>query len=283
MTSFTCAGTTWSARSAIFDGVWAGTEARNFDHETTVGYEIGYNAYFNMRWLGTLGQVGGGWFDSGRTTEKTFVEQARHTVLGGGEEMILWRYSHLLPEATGTGANKATPAANMRALAKELPGLTKLAGIVQGKPIQGVHLLKPGSSEPFEEQWACSFLGSLGIPFVPASQINAEASSAVFPVQALKDPNFLGTLRRMLTQDTPVVITDGLAKRLTAHPDLFQNENLTILNVQGNPRALLKLNRGGDQSPPGETSGAAGFNIRRAEQSGIVSLRRQPCYPGEHQ
>ncbi len=57
----------------IFDGVWAGTEARNFDDETGVGYEIGYNAYFNMRWLGSFASVGGGWFDSGRTTEKTFV------------------------------------------------------------------------------------------------------------------------------------------------------------------------------------------------------------------
>ena len=227
----------------IFDGVWAGTEARNFDEDTTVGYEIGYNAYFNMRWLGSLGHVGGGWFDSGRTTEQTFVEQARHTVLGGGREMILWCYSHLQQETTGTGVIKATPAANVKVLAKELPGLAKLAGIVQGKPIHGVHLLKPGNSEPFEEEWVCSFLGNLGIPFVPASKIDAQAASAVFPVQALKEPNFLGMLRRMLSQGTPIVITDGLAKRLTAHPDLFQNEKLTVLNVQENPRVLLQITR----------------------------------------
>ncbi len=129
----------------------------------------------------------------------------------------------------------------MKALTRELPGLTKLAGIARDKPIQGVHLLKPGNSEPFEEEWVCSFLGNLGIPFVPASEINAEAASAVFPVQALKAPNFPGTLQRMLNQGTPVVITDGLAKRLAAHPDLLKNENLTVLNVQGNPRSLLKL------------------------------------------
>ncbi len=225
----------------IFDGVWAGTEARDFDYETGVGYEIGYNSYFNMRWLKSLGRVGGGWFDSGRTTEKTFVEQARHTVLGGGQEMILWCYSELLLETNGAGMIEGTPVANIKALSKELPGLLKLAEIVRDKPIQGVHLLKPGNSEPFEEEWVCSFLGNLGIPFVPASEIDAQAASAVFPVQALKAPNFLGTLQSMLNKGTLVVITDGLAKRLAAHPDLLKNENLTVLDVQGNPRALLKL------------------------------------------
>jgi hypothetical protein len=32
----------------------------------------------------------------------------------------------------------------------------------------------------------CSFLGNLGLPFVPANQINEQAASAVFPVQAFK-------------------------------------------------------------------------------------------------
>ena len=229
--------------SQVFDGIWAGTESRDFDYETGIGYEIGYNAFFNMRWLGCFGSVGGGWFDSGRTTEKTFVEQARHTVLGGGREIILWCYSNLLLETSGAGAIRGTPVANMKALRQELPGLTRLAEIVRDRPIKGVHLLKPGNSEPFEEEWVCSFLGNLGIPFVPAGEIDPQAASAVFPVQAVKDPHFPVTLQRMLDQGTPVVITDGLAKRLNGLPDLLENENLTVLNVQGNPRALLKLTR----------------------------------------
>ena len=144
----------------IFDGIWVGTEDRNFDYNSSPGYEIGYNAYFNMRWLASLGRVGGGWFDTGgaRTTVNTYLEQARHTVLGDGREMILWCYS---------GHLGAAP--KMEALSKELPGLIKLAKIVRGKPIKGVHLLKPGNSEPLDEEWVCSFLGTLGIPFVPAS------------------------------------------------------------------------------------------------------------------
>ncbi len=218
----------------IFDGIWVGTEDRNFDYNSSPGYEIGYNAYFNMRWLASLGRVGGGWFDTGgaRTTVNTYLEQARHTVLGDGREMILWCYS---------GHLGAAP--KMEALSKELPGLIKLAKIVRGKPIKGVHLLKPGNSEPLDEEWVCSFLGTLGIPFVPASEIDEQAASAVFPVQALKDPYFPAALQRMLDKGTPVVITDGLAKQLAGNQAILENKNLTVLKVQGSPKTLLKLTR----------------------------------------
>jgi hypothetical protein len=229
--------------SKIFDGIWGGTESRDFDYDTGEGYEIGYNAYFNMRWLGSFRPVGGGWFDSGRTTTNTFIEQARHTVLGGGKDIILWCYSRMLEETNGTGAIKGTPLANMKALSKELPGLIKLAEIVGNKPISGIHLLKPGNSEPFEEEWVCSFLGNLGLPFVPAHEIDEGARSAVFPVQALKDAGFPDSLQRMLNKGTPIVITDGLAKRLTSHPGILANKNLSILKVGKSPKKLLKLTR----------------------------------------
>ena len=159
----------------IFDGIWVGTEDRNFDYNSGPGYEIGYNAYFNMRWLASLGRVGGGWFDTGGATNdrKHLPRAGPPYMLGDGREMILWCYS---------GHLGAAP--KMEALTKELPGLIKLAKIVRGKPIKGVHLLKPGNSEPLDEEWVCSFLGTLGIPFVPASEIDEQAASAVFPVQA---------------------------------------------------------------------------------------------------
>ncbi|HZL10343.1 MAG TPA: hypothetical protein VFC65_10125 [Prolixibacteraceae bacterium] len=216
----------------IFDGIWVGTEDREFDYGNSTGYETPYNAYFNMRWLATLGSVGGGWFDTGRERTKvnTYLEQARHTVLGEGKEMILWCYSNHLPAVAKTDA-----------LSKELPGLIKLAKIVQGKTIKGVHLLKPGNSDPFEEEWVCSFMGSLGIPFVPASEIDERATSAVFPVQVLKDPGFVVKLQRMIDKGTPIVVTDGLANRLITHTDLLKK--LTVLPVNGSPKTLLKMGR----------------------------------------
>jgi hypothetical protein len=227
----------------IFDGIWCGTESRNFDYDKGDGFEIGYNAFFNMRWLGSLGSVGGGWFDADKTTVNYFLEQARHTVLGNGKEIILWCYGRMQNRTNNYGPIRGTPAADMTALSNDLPGLKKLALIVGDKPLKGVLLLKPANSEPFEEEWVCSFLGNLGIPFIPASRIDEQAVSAVFPVHALKDSGFVGALSRMLSKGTPVVITDGLAKRLADRPDILTNKNLTVMKVEGNPKKLLKLSR----------------------------------------
>ncbi len=221
---------------AIFDGIWIGTEDRNFEYDKDkIGYEIGYNAYFNMRWLATLGKVGGGgWFDTGgdRTKVNTYIEQARHTVLGGGSNMILWSYS----------GHVASPL-KMEALSKELPALIKLAKIVQARPIKGVSLVKPGNSDPFEEEWICSFLGELGIPFVPASKVDEQAKSVVFPVQVLKDTDIVAKFGRMANKGTPIVITDGFAKRFAVHIAYLNNANVSVLPVNGSPKTLLNIPR----------------------------------------
>jgi hypothetical protein len=44
-----------------------------------------------------------------------------------------------------------------------------------------------------------------------------------------------------LDKGTPFVVTDGLAKRLDAHPDLVKK--LTVLPVNGCPKTLLKMTR----------------------------------------
>jgi hypothetical protein len=229
--------------SKIFDGIWVGTESRNWDYDNSEGYETTYNPYFLMRWLAGFSSVSGGWFDSERTTVETFLEQARHSVLGGGKEMILWCYGEMIKETLGEGKTKGTPAANVNALSAELPGLIRLAELLQGQPIKGIHLLKPGNSDPYEEKWVCSFLGSLGLPLLPAHEIDEQAKAALFPVQALKDPGFPDALQRMLDKGTPVVITDGLAKRLTSHPAILASKNLTVLKVGGSPKTLLNMTR----------------------------------------
>jgi hypothetical protein len=227
----------------IFDGIWCGTESRNFDYDKGDGFEIGYNAFFNMRWLGSLGSVGGGWFDADKTTPDYFLEQARHTILGGGKEIILWCYGRMQNKTNDYGPIRGTPAADMTALTGELSGLAKLAILVGDKPLMGVHLLKPPNSDPFEEEWVCSFLGNLGIPCIPASRIDEQAVSAVFPVHALQDTGFVDALSRMLIKGIPVVITDGLAKRLADRPDILTDKHLTILKVQGSPKKLLRMSR----------------------------------------
>jgi len=187
-----------------------------------------------MRWLGEIGgsKTGGGWFDPYGTTEDTYVEQARQTVLADAKEMLLFCYGSLLRE---------TGPANIEKLRTEIPGLFKLAGLVRNKPIKGILAPKPPNSDAFNEQYVFDFVGMLGLPLVPAAEIRSDAKAAFFSVHALKDPKFADKLKKMLDAGKPVLITDGLAKRLkNINRD---DENLTVLKVSGNPHNLLKLTR----------------------------------------
>ena len=220
-------------QSADYDKTWVGTETRNFEDKRWGG-KVQYEAYYIMRWLGEIGgaKTGGGWFDPFGTTENTYLEQARQTVLADAKEMLLFCYGALL---RGTGP------ANVEALRKEIPDLFKLAAIVRDKPIKGIMAAKPPNSDAEKEQYVYDFVGMLGLPLVPTAKIDANAKAAFFPVHSLKDPQFGKKLEKMLAADKPVLLTDGLAKRLEGIE--LAGKNVTILKVNGNPKNLLKLTR----------------------------------------
>ncbi|MBA7672375.1 hypothetical protein ES703_80551 [subsurface metagenome] len=76
---------------------------------------------------------------------------------------------------------------------------------------------------------------------MPAAEIDSDAKAAFFSVHALKDTKFADKFKKMLAAGKPVLITDGLTKRLeNINRD---DENLIILKVGGNPHNLLKLTR----------------------------------------
>jgi hypothetical protein len=187
-----------------------------------------------MRWLGEIGgaKTGGGWFDPYGTTENTYVEQARQTILADAKEMLLFCYGSLLGE---------TGPANVRKLRTEIPGLLRLAQIVRNKPIRGIIAPKPANSDAQNEQYVFDFVGMLGLPLVPTAKINPAAEAAFFSVHALKDPDLADKLKKMLEDGKPVLITDGLAERLSGVN--LDGQNVTILKVNGNPTSLLKLSR----------------------------------------
>jgi len=220
-------------QTADYDKIWVGTETRNFEDKRWGG-KVQYEAYYIMRWLGEIGgdKTGGGWFDPYGTTEDTYVEQARQTVLADAREMLLFCYGSLL---------RQTGPANVEKLRAEIPGLFKLAELVRGKPIKGIAAPKPPNSDAFDEQYVFDFVGMMGLPLVPTAEINTDAEAAFFPVHALKDPDFVAKLKAMLAAGKPVLITDGLARRLTGVE--LDSDNLTILKVASNPRSLLKMTR----------------------------------------
>jgi len=218
--------------TADFDRIWVGTETRDYDDRQWGGTPQ-YEAYFIMRWLGGIGgrKCGGGWYDPYGTTEHTYVEQARQTVLGGARESLLFCYGSLL---RGTGP------ANVRALRSEIPELLEVAAQVRNRPLRGIAAYKPPSSHPEEEPRVFDFVGMLGFPLVPCHEFPDKAPAAFFSVHALKDPDLAVKLGRFIQSGRPVLITDGLARRLQGRVSL-DGPGVQVLAVGGDPKRLLEL------------------------------------------
>jgi hypothetical protein len=239
-----------------YDIIWVGTESRDNDFVNfTPGLNTPqYESYFIMRWLGEIGgeKTGGGWFDALGTTPKTYLEQARQTVLADASEMMLFSYGGLTRETNTYGQRQGTGIADVEALKRELPGLFKLAKLIDGKAIKGVMAVKPANSHPHlpdsveyvsrdkADAYIYDFVGMLGIPLVPAEKIDTDAEAAFFPVQILKDPDYREKINRMLERNKPVMVTDGLASYMkNTNPP----ENLIVLDVNGDPKKLLGIDR----------------------------------------
>jgi hypothetical protein len=240
-------------RTPLYDLIWAGNESRDYDFDVSPVGEVQYQSYFNMRWIGSIGgaKTGGGWFDPLGTTPNTYLEQARQTVLGDAKEMMLCNYNLLTRETNTWAGFKGTGIANVEALRRELPGLFELAKMVRDKPIRGILATKPANSDPYDNIDAMGgarvpdahiydFVGMLGLPLVPSTEIDTGADAAFFPFQVLKDPTFPEKLRKMLSEGKPVLITDKLAERLG---NIGKHDNLIVLPVKGNMPGLLKLSR----------------------------------------
>jgi hypothetical protein len=220
--------------SADFDRIWVGTETRNYDSRQWGGTPQ-YEGYFLMRWLAGIGgeKCGGGWYDPYGTTEATYLEQARQTVLGGARESMLFCYGSLLRD---TGPK------DLAALRHEIPELFNVAEQVAKRKIVGVAAYKPANSHRDKEQRIFDFVGMLGLPLVPCHEFPADAPAAMFSVYALKDAQFPAELQSYIASGKPVLITDGLAAALAGKVNLTA-PNVHVLTVKGDPKSLLTLDQ----------------------------------------
>ena len=219
--------------TAEYDKIWVGTETRDPDNPRW-GHKAQYEAYFIMRWLGSIGgeKTGGGWFDPYGTSPPTYVEQARQTVLADAKEALLFCYGSLL---------KDTGPANVEKLRTEIPALFDLAEVVRGKSIKGVLAPKPPNSEPHNEQYIFDFVGMLGLPLVPGADIEM-AESVFLSVHALKDPELVAKMKKMMDAEVPMLITNGLRDRLKDQIAL-EGDNVQILEVGENLWSLTEMDR----------------------------------------
>jgi hypothetical protein len=218
-----------------FDRIWVGTETRDYDDKRWGGTPQ-YEGYFLMRWLGGVGgaKCGGGWYDPYGTTPKTYVEQARQTILAGARESLLFCYGDL---QRGTGPK------NIEALRAAILGLQNVAQEVSRRRPLGIAAYRPANSHPEKEARVFDFVGMMGLPLLPCHEFPADAKAAFFSVHALKDPGLIDKLSRMIRAGTPVLLTDGLAKELGGKIKL-DAANVHLLTVKGDPKSLLKLAQG---------------------------------------
>jgi hypothetical protein len=214
-----------------FDRIWVGTETRDYN-DRRWGGTVPYEAYFLMRWLGELGgaKCGGGWYDPYGTTEKTYLEQARQTILAGARESLLFCYGSLQQE---TGPK------NIAALRANLGELLAVAEQVGKRRLAGIAAYRPPNSPAQDEPRVFDFVGMLGLPLVPCHSFPDDAPAAFFSVHALFDPRLTEKLSAYVASGKPVLVTDGLAKRLGGKVAL-DRPNVQVLAVKGDPKGLLK-------------------------------------------
>ncbi len=215
-----------------FDRTWVGTETRDYGDRRWGGTPQ-YEGYFIMRWLGGIGgdKCGGGWFDPFGTTDATYLEQARQTILGGARESMLFCYGAL---------QRNTGPKNIEALRTNIPELLAVAKEVRKRPIVGVAAYKPANSHPENEPRIFDFIGMLGFPLVPCHEFPAEAPAGFFSVHALKDPDLAARLDRFLRAGKPTIVTSGLAAALAGKVKL-DAPNARILALKPDPKSLLEL------------------------------------------
>jgi hypothetical protein len=219
-----------------FDKIWVGTESR--DHtlakaDAQFTGVVQYEGYFIMRWLDGIGgpKTGGGWYDPYDTSELTYIEQARQTVLAGAKESMLFCYGALV---SGAGAK------DMEALRPHQSTLLNVSREVRRRSPIGVAAYKPINSHAEDESYVFDFVGMAGLPLVPCHEFPAAASAAFFSIHALKDSNLAPKLERFIAAGKPVLLTDGLARRLEGKIKL-DSPNVGILDVKGRPAHLLEL------------------------------------------
>ena len=160
------------------------------------------------------------------TTERTYLEQARQTVLGGARESMLFCYGSLL-EQTGPK--------NIETLRQNIPELLAVAEQVGRRQIVGVAAYKPANSHPENEQRVFDFVGMLGLPLGSLPRVSRRRPGGVLFGPRPEGPRLAGKAGRIHRCRQAGLLTDGLAKQLSGKVNLSA-ANVHLLPVQGDPK-----------------------------------------------
>jgi hypothetical protein len=130
--------------------------------------------------------------------------------------------------------------ANLAALRAAQPELLETAAQVRRRTPVGVAAYRPINGHPGREAGVFDFVGMAGVPLVPCHEFPTEAPALFLSVHAFKDPELATKLAAFVATGRPVLITDGLARRLEGKVPAGAS-NVHVLPVKGEPKALLEL------------------------------------------
>ncbi|MBX7255337.1 MAG: hypothetical protein K1Y02_03155 [Candidatus Hydrogenedentes bacterium] len=185
--------------SALFDGVWVGTETRGATTQR-FGFVQPYEGFVNFRWVASIAgdKTLGAWFDHGDCDADDFIEQAYQSVLAGAPELTLFSYGAF--EEGHPGHEK---------LAKEFDSLNALSKAVRTNPIQGLPAYKPANSDSGSDMYIMDYIGMLGIPLVPVSTFPDDAPCVFLPTQAASDSTISAKIADFVASRKTIILTTG--------------------------------------------------------------------------
>ncbi len=190
----------------LFDWTWIGTETRDPDNARW-GMLPQYGAYWISQWTRAVSgrKFAGGWFDPLGTTPKTYVEQARQTILGQCPESLLFCYGAL---------HRDHGPEDLAAFRAEMPKLLELAAFVHGERPRGVASFKPPNSDAGNDAYLFNFLGMTGIPLTAGGAFPEKVPSLLLTEHALAEPNLTQKIDQALADHTVLLVTSNLLQRL---------------------------------------------------------------------
>lgn len=195
---------------AIFDAVWQGTETRD-PNTLAYGYTEPYQGYFNMLWMRACAgnKLESAWFDWLDCDDQQYYEQAVTTHLAAPVAITLFCYSEELFAGE-----------KMARMTHALPDLARLHD--EATEPRGVHVIKPPNSDGGRDLFVFDYLGMMGVPCVPATQLSPSMRSVIVPGHGLADPPVASAIPKAIHSGQTVIVTFDALWRMSSDPTLLQ-------------------------------------------------------------
>jgi hypothetical protein len=183
--------------SALFDGVWVGTETRGANTQR-YGFVQPYEGFVNYRWIKSVApKTTTAWFDHGDCDALDFIDQAYQSILAGAKELTIFSYHVIVNGHPGH-----------HLLRREWDRLADLAAKVDVNAGPTVLAFKPTNTDAGGDLYLYDFIGMMGVPLQPVARWPEKAPAILLSTQASGSVTRQQIEKALLEQAT-IVMTAG--------------------------------------------------------------------------